>query len=390
MKMNRWLARWGRKCVLAAAVLAIGFLDWTIAAERTGSLPIGNETLLKAWREYREHLSQVAVAGRLHSKTLIRDQLHQRSIIDFRFKPPWAVWCLDVREQHAIEAWPANKSDRVVGRNSRYAFALSRAAMTKEDEWRVLWLNQSNPDAKGPGGRTAAEMVMTALSRGILPVTYGQRKNLLEMAESGELQVIELGSIEGNGRFLRVSFRAQPQADAQFAIDRGVLLLDPRLFCVVVEGCFFGRYRVPGEAAIVHTVGEYQEVAPHLPVPRRCRQVVWSWTEEERLPDVGDLQETVEQLEAGRLSADARWEHVAEYELKLLESAGENQFCLSAFGLPEPEEPRGEGGRSHRLLIAANLIVLGGLLLVALLWSRRKRRAVVGGETSPDPSAPNA
>lgn len=297
-----------------------------------------------AWRRYREFVPHFQ--GTAVFRLIVDGNETQRTSHTFKQRPEARLWVLE--RWASSNGRPSSAIGTVLGLNERYSFKLRRS--TEQDDWYISGISPRAED-EGPMGNS-----LTGVAREIgdlrqltcVLLRLCQGNSLDELFAQPTFRLVDAANTGDEG--VRIVFDCQHPRDAKpfVAIQSGALVLDPNQSWCLRSAELNCEYSTgPSKARLTTT---YTDGPKGFAVPIR-------WTEKAEGVDE----------EEGAAITHSTIDFVFDVDVPAQPPNAE-EFTLSAFGLPEPGNPR-------RPLLRLFVYALVGLLLVVAGVAIRRRLA---------------
>lgn len=303
-----------------------------------------------AWTKYLE--SDLRLRGTVvQTNTDLRNRTTKTVEREFKVYGPWALWTEREEVKRENPQW-SGTVETAYGTNSRYAFQLMRTSAMGAG-WVIEKLQVHGGETISPAWQDPRKYAQLGASGPLRSALTVYPRPLEKMAASGGLRVEEAVPVQREGRTLAQLTISYSPADADdVRISRGTVVVDPERHWVVGEAQLDMEFP-SGEVGTVSQSREYVSGIAEVPLLSETRVVVNA----RPLP----------RAEEFGIVEPAHHEMVWQYKLDKLEDADEEQFMLSAFGLPEPD-------LDPRVPLWSWFLVAGLLCLaIAVLWHRWMR-----------------
>ena len=300
------------------------------------------------WREYVRRVTRYEAAGRSQLTNVVTGEVRMTGRGTGAISGTWAL----ASGFRSSQPGQASSHREVRGINSTYSFHLVRD--TEDADWRGERLEWIAPDAAADGLQALAlppenpipsvaenQTVWHARVRSVGKALMLNNLWFPSMIESPDFALRSVENVESEGRVLvRVEFVYLPDEALRTPVRGGFVILDPERYWLIREARTEADW---GEGSIgeIHIDNEFDTSLEALPLLAH-HQMHWIATTDE-----GEPVHNVSEMWFDR------WKR---------SSGEENDYRLSAFGLPEPQPPR---RRTRRWIWFAVHAVVGGFLM---LW----------------------
>ncbi|MGH7201292.1 MAG: hypothetical protein ACREJB_11855 [Planctomycetaceae bacterium] len=316
-----------------------------------------------AWKELRD--AEVSYQGTM-SYTLTdlkTKRVHEQTTREFKRTGSWALWI----ERKDIERRPAGVKQQssqkrgasAYGTNSEYAFQLAQMPGRGGD---AVWILERLEFHDSPS-EAARELADYARRGARGPLTGGQVLDpnyLYEMIEDPTFSVEDARIVNQEGQEL-VELTIYHKSEASDAVTEGTVWLDPAKYWLIHEAKLQVNSPSQGIVWTSSVQKKYDNDLTEFPLAAESSVV-------KEIKSPGPR--AVEDARKMGFPEPPTLELVYRYDLKPLEDPDEEDFMLTAFGLPEPADTS-SGGFGPLWL----WILIGGLLLATVGFLIRRRAA---------------
>ncbi len=288
-----------------------------------------------AWEKYHSRIKSLQFAVRVSSRNKEAQLTYLKRAV---------LTCFDNRIMRTVEQeLPRDRRGlRRVVVNPEYAFEVEQSR--KQDGWRLVSIIPGDEIEQLPLPWNPKEKALTYYRAAYVPFWA----SIYDTLTHPNFSIQRVAYVdEAKGQHLRIEFEHTFHTPSGDVRKQGWLVLDPDKYWVIIEG------KVSNDWAISHAKLEYQDTPDGFPLLQRIERI-------SSYPQLGELD-------------ISKWEF--EYwEKKPVR--GEEEFRLSYYGIPEPEELRG-----HKFTPWWLYILLAGLALVIVgfgiyAWRRHRRAAL--------------